>query len=130
MMEADPERVNAETSRIDQPPYRMDENRREVVLAAIRERCKEQRWTLLAAHVRTNHVHAVVEAEVRPERVMNDLKSYASRLLNQQGLDGPGRKRWARHGSTRWLWKQDDVSAAVRYVVDEQGEAMAVFEAD
>jgi hypothetical protein len=34
---------------------------------------------------------------------MNDMKSYASRRLNQLGLDEPARRRWARHGSTRWL---------------------------
>ncbi len=60
---------------------------------------------------------------------MNDLKSYASRCLNRLGLDGPMRKRWARHGSTRWLWKPRSVSAAIRYVVDQQGLAMSVFEA-
>jgi len=95
----------------------------------LRQRCQQQQWTLLAAHVRSNHVHIVVDAEVRPERIMNDLKAYASRCLNQSGLDGATRKRWARHGSTRWLWKPEHVSAAIRYVVDEQGEAMAVFEA-
>jgi hypothetical protein len=61
---------------------------------------------------------------------MNDLKSYASRCLNRMGLDEPTRKRWARHGSTRWLGKREDVSAAIRYVVDEQGDPMAVFEAN
>jgi REP element-mobilizing transposase RayT len=114
---------------MDQPAYAMDQNRREAVLASLRERCSERRWSLLAAHVRTNHVHLVVEAEARPERVMNDLKSYASRCLNRLGLDGPSRKRWARHGSTRWLWKRENVSAAVRYAIDVQGEPMAVFEA-
>ena len=114
---------------MDQPSYGMDGSRREVVLAALLERCQQQHWTLLAAHVRSNHVHLVVEAEASPERVMNDVKSYASRCLNRTGLDGPGRKRWARHGSTRWLWKPEHVSAAIRYVVDEQGERMAVFEA-
>ena len=84
----------------------------------------------LAAQARTNHVHIVVEAEDRPERVMNDLKSYASRCLNRRGLDEPARKRWARHGSTRWLWKPENVSAAIRYVVDGQGDPMAVFEAE
>ena len=114
---------------MNEPAYRMDERRRQAVLAAILERCSDRHWDLLAAHVRTNHVHLVVEAEARPERIMNDLKSYASRWLNRLGLDGPARKRWARHGSTRWLWKPENVSAAIRYVVDEQGEPMAVFEA-
>ena len=129
LLEARPGRVAAESRKMDQPSYGMDGSRREVVLAALLERCQQQRWTLLAAHVRSNHVHLVVEAEASPERVMNDVKSYASRCLNRTGLDGPGRKRWARHGSTRWLWKPEHVSAAIRYVVDEQGERMAVFEA-
>jgi len=114
---------------MDQPPYRLDRSRREAVLAGLRERCTDRRWKLLAAHVRTNHVHIVVEADARPERIMNDLKSYASRCLNGLGLDESDRKRWARHGSTRWLWKPQSVSAAIRYVVDEQGDQMAVFEA-
>ena len=84
-------------------------------------------WVLIAAHVRTNHVHIVAEAHARPEKVMNDVKSYASRSLNELDAAQPDRKRWARHGSTRWLWKDQDVRDAVRYVVEEQGEPMAVF---
>lgn len=129
LVEADPQRVKAEFQRMEQPPYGMDQSPREAVLTALRERCRQRHWTLLAAHVRTNHVHMVVEAAARPEKVMNDIKSYASRYLNQMGLGEPDRKRWARHGSTRWLWKLEHVSAAIRYVVDEQGDAMAVFEA-
>lgn len=112
---------------MDQPPYSLDSGRREAVLAAIKERCSERCWNLLAAHVRTAHVHIVVEAEVPPERIMNDLKSHASRWLNRLGLDGPDRKRWARHGSTRWLWTPESVAAAIRYVVEQQGDPMAVF---
>ena len=41
--------------------------------------CVRRGWSLLAAHVRSNHVHTVVEAEVPPERVMGDFKTYASR---------------------------------------------------
>jgi REP element-mobilizing transposase RayT len=105
----------------------MDESRRRAVLSAILTRCSNRGWKLLAAHVRSNHVHIVVEAEAKPERVMNDLKSFASRRLNELGFDGPDRKRWARHGSTRWLWKREDVWAAVDYVVDKQGEQMALY---
>jgi hypothetical protein len=71
----------------------------------------------------------VVDADVLPERVMNDLKSFASRCLNRLGLDEPSRKTWARHGSTRWFSKPESVSAAIRYVLNAQGEPMAVFEA-
>jgi len=114
---------------MEQAPYSMDDRRREAVLAAVVERCANRGWILRAAHVRSNHVHAVVEGDVRPERIMNDLKSYASRCLNRLGLDDPARKRWARHGSTRWLFDEENVSDAIRYVVGQQGPPMAVFEA-
>ena len=48
-----------------------------------RSNCAYRGWNLLAAHVRSNHVHIVVEAEAQPERNMNEFKSYASRELNQ-----------------------------------------------
>jgi len=99
-----------------QPPFVMEAGRREPVLAALHERCRQQHWVLLASHVRTNQVHILVEAEMKPETVMNDIKSYASRCLNLTNWDEPARKRWARH------------SAAIRFVVDKQGEPMAVFE--
>jgi len=100
------------------------------VLDTVREVRSHRGWNLWAAHVRTNRVHVIVEAEVRPENVMNALKSYASRSLNRLGTDGPDRKRWARHGSTRWLWKDEDVQEAIRYVVSGQGEPMEVYLAD
>ena len=122
--------VNAEKERMAQAPYGLDQARREVVLQAIQEVCTHRNWDLLAAHVRTNHVHVVVGAEVPPEKVMGDFKAYASRRLNAMQIDQPDRKRWARHGGTRWLAKPENVSAAIEYVVVEQGDAMSVFEAD
>ena len=124
------ERVAAELERMHQTPWLLDPCDRAAVLVAIREVCFHRNWTLLAAHVRTTHVHAVVEAEVQPELIMNSFKSYASRCLNHLGLGDPQRKRWARHGSTRWLWKDENVRQAIQYVVEQQGEPMAVFIAE
>lgn len=129
LVEPNPKRVLSERHLMEQLPYRMDAQRRQAVLASIVDRCSQQHWNLLAAHVRTNHIHLVVEGAVPPERILSNLKSYASLCLNQIKLDEPARKRWARHGSTRWLWEPENVSSAIRYVVDEQGERMAVFEA-
>jgi REP element-mobilizing transposase RayT len=128
LLDEDPKRALAERKQMDQPPYGLDPIRRDAVLAAIVERCSQRGWNLLAAHVRTNHLHIVVEGDARPERIMNDLKSYASRSLNALGIDEPGRQRWAKHGSTRWLWKPNNISAAIQYVVDQQGDPMAVFD--
>ncbi|HUU11821.1 MAG TPA: transposase [Phycisphaerae bacterium] len=111
-----------------EPPYQLDEAKRCCVLAAIREVCEVRAWRLLAAHVRPNHVHAVVTGAEVSERIMNALKAYASRRLNQGRFDDDGCKRWTRHGSTRYLWNEAAVEQAVAYVVDEQGEPAAVYD--
>ena len=115
---------------MDQMPYKLDPRSRVAVLDAIREVCLHRNWTLLAAHVRSAHVHAVVEAEMQPELIMNAFKSYASRSLNKLNADKPHRNRWARHGSTLWLWKDENARQAIQYVVEQQGESMAVFVAE
>ena len=130
LLDARPQRVTTEHQLMDQAPDFLDQTRRRAVLDAIQEVCTHRHWCLLAAHIRTNHVHVIVEANVPPERVMNDLKSYASRRLTHLGLDERNRKRRARHGSTLWLWKDHDVRSAMRYVIDEQGEPMEVFAAE
>jgi len=127
---ASPERVAVMRQQMDQAPYFLDRNRRMAVLDALREVCLHRGWSLGAAHVRSNHVHVVVEAGVPPEKVMNAFKSYASRHLNSLGIDGPERKRGARHGSTRWLRKDEDVRKSIRYVISGQGEPMEVYLAD
>jgi REP element-mobilizing transposase RayT len=116
-------------SRMRQDHYLLDSVRRQVVLKSLLEVCTRRAWALLAAHIRTNHVHLVVMANCKPDLVLNTMKSYSSRGLNQSALDSPDRRRWARHGSTRYLWTGDAVRAAIQYVVREQGEAMAVYEA-
>ena len=68
-LEPDPQRVLAEHQRMAQRPYQLDEESRAAVLAVLRQHCAQRRWNLLAAHVRTSHVHVIVEAEVQPERV-------------------------------------------------------------
>jgi REP element-mobilizing transposase RayT len=129
VVDPDEARASRERDLMDQAPYFLNASIRGPVLDAIQEVCSHRQWTLLAAHVRANHVHTVVEADARPEKVMGDFRSYTSRRLNEIESEGRGRKRWARHGSTRWLWNRDDVGAAIRYVLDEQGEPMAVFQA-
>ncbi len=121
------DRVAVKREQKDEAPYSLDGDRRAAVVSALRHVCSHRRWGLLAAHVRTNHVHAVVEAEGPPEIIMNSFKSYASRSLNRLGIDESDRKRWVHHGSTRWLWSDEDVRAAIKYVVDGQGEPMEVY---
>lgn len=124
---SNPRLLAAELGLMDQPPYEMDEPRREAVLEGIADRCTRRDWQLLAAHVRSNHVHVIIYAEDVPEFVMTELKCASSRRLNDLGFDHPARKRWARHGSTRRLFSTESVQHAIRYVLEGQGEAMSAF---
>jgi REP element-mobilizing transposase RayT len=114
-------------SRMTDSPYVLGEAARTIVRDAIVAYCEEKSWTLLALHVRTNHVHVVVSAEREPGRLMSDLKARASRELNRLGADANG-KRWTRHGSTRHLFDEASIAAAVAYTLDEQGVPMAVYD--
>jgi len=128
VLELDDDRRRRELSDLTHTPYRLEQRQRDVVLQSLQEVCLHNCWWLVAAHVRSTHVHIVVDAERSPEFVMNAVKTRASRLLNQSGLEPHVRKRWARHGSTRWLFKPESVNRAVKYVLDEQGERMSVYE--
>jgi REP element-mobilizing transposase RayT len=121
---ADSERWRGAREQMNQPPYALDAARRRLVLQAIREVCAHRRWILHAVHVRWSHIHVVVSGDQAPERMMNDFKAYASRALNAASLDGPPRKRWTRHGSTRHIDAEAHLAAAVHYVLHEQGEPM------
>jgi len=119
---------------MDQPACHLDQIRRGVVLQAIPEVCGDRGWNLPAAHVRSNHVHTVVEAETEPERVMNDFKAYASRRLTRMSLDdrtGSDGHATGAHddrGNQTRLWKPQHASAAIQYVVAEQIDTMSACE--
>ncbi len=111
-----------------QEPYQLDAPRAQIVLDAICEVCQYRVWDLVAAHGRSTHVHVVVARLNDPDRAISDFKSYSSRALNQHGFETANRKRWARGGSTRQLPTAEAVRAAIRYVVDGQGDRMAVLQ--
>ena len=95
---------------------------RKIVELAIQEVCEHRRYLLYALNVRTNHVHSVVYAPCKPEHVMDSFKSYATRKLREVGLLGAGIRPWARHGSTRYLWTEEEVRRAIDYVKYGQGD--------
>lgn len=107
------------------PPVKLSSIQRKKVLKAILEVCKFRGWFAHSAHVRSNHVHLVVSANAKPEKVMVDFKRYATRLLKSTGANKL-RKYWTRHGSTRYIWTRRKLNDAIAYVKDGQGKPMAV----
>jgi len=104
------------------PAAVLNRTQRGVVELAIREVCKHRSYLLHAVNVRTNHVHSVVTAPCKPEHVMDGFKAYATRQLRKSGLLNCDMKPWARHGSTPYLWTEEQVQNAIDYVVNGQGD--------
>jgi REP element-mobilizing transposase RayT len=123
----DPRRHAGERNDLAEPPYSLDGPRRRVTRDALCQVARRKGWALHAVHVRSNHVHVVVTAAGAPERVLNDLKTAASRLLNKAFPAEQERTRWTRHGSTRYLWTEEAVAEKVQYVLNGQGEPMEQF---
>jgi hypothetical protein len=67
-------------------PATLDAAQRAAVDLAIRETCEIRCWLLRAINVRSNHVHAVVSALVRPELILTALKANSTRQMRAAQL--------------------------------------------
>ena len=115
-------RAAAASKRLRHPAIKLSAAARRAVEVAIRDVAGHRGWEILAVNVRTNHAHAVVcAAAVKPEKVLNDFKTWATRGLRACGVLSENTKPWSRHGSTRYLWTERAVENACRYVVEGQG---------
>jgi REP element-mobilizing transposase RayT len=123
----DPAREAEMRRRLGESPFSLDQARRQVVLRTIQEVSNHRRWRLLAAHIRSAHLHIVTHAERHPDKVIEDYKAYCTRRLREAGFEPTRRHRWTEGGSKRYLWKPEQLHAAIKYVVEEQGEPMEVF---
>jgi REP element-mobilizing transposase RayT len=53
----------------------------------------EQQRAIIETAVRTNHVHAVVSADVMPERILNALKANATKMIERKAVGHIGTAR-------------------------------------
>jgi len=109
-----------EREQLKHPPTVMSHEQRQLVDHAVRGVCEHRAWRLLALNVRTNHVHVVVQGEDSPEKMMGDFKRWATRRLREAAMMSAETNVWAVHGSTRWLWRPEEVAEKVDYVLNGQ----------
>jgi len=114
--------LNEETAALKHSPVVLNRSQRTTIENAIREVCSNRGYFLHAINVRTNHVHSVVRARCKPDHVLTAFKAYSTRKLREARLVNRDMKPWARHGSTVYLWTEEQVNRAIGYVVEGQGE--------
>jgi hypothetical protein len=110
---------------LKEPPWIFDEETRPTTLGAILDVCNNRGWFAHGVHVRTTHVHAVVSGGVPPEKMLSDFKAYATRAIRSIKLESQRRGYWTHHGSTRYIWDEESLKAAIDYVLNQQGTLMA-----
>lgn len=74
-------------------------------------------WMILILAIMPTHIHIVLQVpgDPSPSQLLKDLKSYASRRLNQHDPQRSGRW-WTDSGSARFLAEEANVLRAIAYV--------------
>ncbi len=123
-----PKLQNVMRQEMKQKPVSLSAKDREMVEQAIAEVCQHRGYQLQAINVRSNHLHAVVSAQIKPELIIDAFKSYATRRLRENFIIDANAKPWARGKSRRYLWKPRHVALAVEYVLYGQGDVLLEFD--
>jgi REP element-mobilizing transposase RayT len=102
-------------------PVKLDAQRRIAIEKGIRDTCRVRAWKLWAFNIRSNHVHSVVTALCKPQKVLSALKANATREMREQLCWTEEHSPWAFRGSKKYLWTEKDLYEAIHYVLYEQG---------
>ncbi len=73
---------------------------------------------------RTNHIHAVVTANCKPDPVLNAFKANSTRQMREAKCWNSERSPWAQGGSERYLWTEEQLVNAIAYVHDDHGDPL------
>jgi REP element-mobilizing transposase RayT len=117
-------RKQIESRLLKQPAVRLDSSQRTAIDHGVRETCMLRKWELWALNIWSNHVHCVVTDNMKPRSVMTALKANATRAMREADCWRNDLSPWARGGSKKYLWTEDELMKAVTYVVEEQGEPL------
>ena len=124
MLPASVQRANYERRLRKQHPVNLDSRKRALIESGILETCAIRNWSLWAFNIRTNHVHTVVSADCKPERILSALKANATRSMRESGWWRSDRSPWVYRGSKRYLWTEKALNDAIAYVKYDQGEPL------
>ena len=111
-----------EQEKLKNSPVFLGSGQRQIVRDTIIKHCGIRQWRLYALHVRSNHVHIVVKADKSIDQVSNELKSWPTRVLRENGFNPP--KVWTSGSSKVYLFTEAKLREKIHYVAYEQGEMM------
>jgi REP element-mobilizing transposase RayT len=104
------------------PPIYLTKEQAALVAGQFKETSAYRGWLLIANAVMANHIHVVVgvPGDPEPEHILRDLKSYASRVLNEKFGKPVSGTWWTESGSKRKLKHETAILSAVAYIRDQE----------
>jgi REP element-mobilizing transposase RayT len=106
--------------RLTGQPVILTGTQRGAVEAVCRRHCDIRGWRLAAVSVRSNHVHLVVAADAKAERVRDEFKAYATRALRKLDPGLIGGKVWSRGGFVEWIRTEEELEQVTIYLNEAQ----------
>ena len=85
------------------------------------ETARYRSWTIVAGSIMANHFHVLVGVpdDPDPDKILGDLKSYASRKLNAQYGKPQNGTWWTTHGSKRIIDTELSFNRCVSYILSQ-----------
>ena len=98
----------------------LNELQRGKVEQVCREHSEIRNWKLHAVSARSNHVHIAVTAGAGPQKVRDQFKANATRVLRQEPHAVCNEKVWTRGGDVQIINSSDEIEVVVRYITEAQ----------
>jgi hypothetical protein len=110
-------------------PIYLDLVQAEIVLVKFQETAAYRGWSLEAVSIMANHYHVVVCAadEWSSDRILSDLKAYATRALNSEFGRPASGTWWTSKGSKRSMRYDAARANAIQYVLYKQPRPLVVW---
>jgi hypothetical protein len=124
--EPDPSRENLAIHLMTESDCSLIPEQRQVVEETVQAHCEIRHWQLHIVNCRTQHVHAVISANVDPDRMLSELKAWCTRKLKEQARsisrDRSSERQnwWTEGGSKRPVFDDNGLESVIIYVRDCQ----------
>ncbi len=115
--------------RMSGPPILLSAAQAATILNQFQETAEIRGWILHAVAIMQNHFHLIVQhtGDERAQKLLSDLKAYASRALNREYGRPISKTWWTTNGSKRLLKTDDYWHNACNYVLYKQEFPLVVW---
>ncbi len=101
-------------------PVKLSPDDRVTVEQACREHCDHRNWLLHAVNARSNHIHVVVSAYLKPQTIRDQLKANCTSCLRRQTNPLICERTWTKGGDCEALFDEESLHNAIVYTLEAQ----------